>query len=271
VPYIKQLNLPEEDSVEFKDGRYGTGATDGPITVTVVDLAHISNFTDFDPFRLEPDVTLRVAREPGDLDGADAVMLPGSKNVIGDLRFLRQTGLRDRLERIAESGEAVLVGVCAGLQMLGRHIADPHRLESDTERMEGIGALPVSTVLAEEKTLMQIGARHMPSGEKLRGYEIHHGRTQTEDELDVVIEREDGEPVGFARPDGSVWGTYLHGVFDADTFRRWFIDRLRQRRGLDPLGGVTATYDLEPAFDRLADVVRESLDIGRIYELMGLA
>ncbi len=272
VPYVHRLGLPEEDSVEFKSGRYERPpeSADG-VVVTVVDLAHISNFTDFDVFRLEPDVHLRVARGPEDLAGSDAIILPGSKNVIGDLRFLRERGLSRRLREIIASGEAEVVGVCAGFQMLGREIADPHRLESDAGSMEGLGALPLRTVFAREKTLVQQSATHRESGHTLRGYEIHHGQSEVlRGGAEPIMERNDGEAIGFALPDRPVWGTYLHGVFDADPFRRWFIDRLRARRGLAPLGRVAATYDLEPAFERLADVVRQSVDLGRIYELMGL-
>jgi cobyric acid synthase len=110
---------------------------------------------------------------------------------------------------------------------------------------------------------------HGPSGCRVAGYEIHHGRTAAEGD-EVILRRSDGEAVGFAAGDGRVWGTYLHGLFDADAFRRWFVDRLRARRGWEPKGGVSARYDIEPALDRLAQAVRESLDMERIYRLLRL-
>lgn len=129
--------------------------------------------------------------------------------------------------------------------------------------------LAVSTVLAKEKTLKRVEARHLDSGHRVKGYEIHHGQTKGNPLLPTLI-REDGEIIGVRSADGRCWGTYLHGIFDADDFRRWFIDRLREQRGLPPLGQIQAVYDLEPAFDRLADVVRQSLRIDEMYRMIGL-
>jgi len=270
VPYLDKLNLPEEDSVEFKSGKYiDPEETEEAVDVVLVDLPHISNFTDFDAFRIEPDVRLRVARSASDLDKADAIIIPGSKNVIGDFAHLEHSGLAERLRQIAVSGEAEIVGICAGLQILGRRISDPHHVESSDGQSKGLGLLPAETVLAEDKTLVRATAKHAPSGLPVFGYEIHHGQTSL-DGLVSVFRRTDGEVVGVGTPDNRIWGTYLHGVFDADGFRRWFIDRLRERRGMHPLQKIMATYDLEPAFDRLAEVVRESLNMDEVYRVMGL-
>jgi len=112
-------------------------------------------------------------------------------------------------------------------------------------------------------------AKHLPSGLPLIGYEIHHGLTAG-DNLQPLVQGNGGKTIGLGNADGSVWGTYLHGVFDADEFRRWFIDRLRIKRGLPACGQICAIYDLEPAFERLAAVVRESIDMAAIYKIMGL-
>jgi len=160
------------------------------------------------------------------------------------------------------------VGVCGGFQILGREIADPHGIESGMKSRPGLGLLPVTTELAREKTLACVTARHVDSGCRLRGYEIHHGQTGGSDPAALVV-LEDGRVAGVKGREGLVWGTYLHGIFDADEFRRWFIDGLRVRRSLPPVGRVLAVYDLEPAFDRLAEVVRRSLRIEEIYRLMG--
>jgi len=159
--------------------------------------------------------------------------------------------------------------MCGGFQMLGREIADPHHVESEGQTLPALGLIPVSTVLSPQKTLTRITATHTESGLPLAGYEIHHGLTSTCGS-NAVVERQDGQVIGTGTPDGLVWGTYLHGIFDADEYRRWFIDRLRMRRGLAAIGQVCAVYDLEPAFDRLADVVRESIDLSSIYRIMGL-
>jgi len=271
VPHFHDLGLPEEDSVSFKGGAFDDSAPPGEsVEIAVVDLPHISNFTDFDSLRMEPDVHLRIARTARDLNQPDVVILPGSKNVIGDLDHLRKKGIDRRLLELAASGAAELIGVCGGFQMMGTRIEDPHHIESTAGTIEGLGLLPVSTHLAREKTLTRVNATHLASGLGVTGYEIHHGLTDREGAV-PVIQRDDGETIGVASQDGRLWGTYVHGVFDADEFRRWFIDRLRTRRGLPPLGKICVTYDLEPAFERLAEAVRERLDMDTIYRLMGLA
>lgn len=274
VPYIRDLGLPEEDSVTFKSrmGSYGAPAEKGAedtIEIALVDLPHISNFTDFDALRLEPDVRLRIVRTARDLNRPDAVILPGSKNVIGDMEYLRGSGLVEPILKMAAAGRTEIVGICGGFQLLGSEIADPHGIESGGRTMAGLKLLPISTVLMPEKTLRLVAARHADSGLPVKGYEIHHGQTGGNG-MEPLVVRDDGEVIGLRSGGRNIWGTYLHGIFDADGFRRWFIDGLRKRKGLAPKGSVVAAYDLEPAFDRLADIVRASLRIGEIYKLMGL-
>lgn len=270
VPYLAAINLPQEDSVEFKSGALDDARTSGvAVEVAVIDWPHISNFTDFDAFGAEADVRVRIVRSAAELGEADAVILPGSKNTLADLAYLRQSGLADRLAELAAGGRTEIIGICGGFQMLGREIRDPEAVESTDGRSRGLGLLNVDTVMAPEKTLVRATARHRPSGLEVFGYEIHHGQTAVES-CEVIFERADGRPVGAAAEGHRVWGTYLHGVFDADAFRRWFIDRLRARRGLAPLGAAGAHYDIEPALDRLAEVVRQSVNTKEVYRLMGL-
>jgi cobyric acid synthase len=235
----------------------------------VIDLPHISNFTDFDSLRIEPDVFLRIIRSPKDLDHPDVIILPGSKNVIGDLDYLRQSGLDRKIIAMSDAGRAEVVGICGGFQMLGQKIDDPYEIESKRLTLQGLGLLPITTVMAQEKTLERTEGTHLPSGLKIRGYEIHHGQTEGTPLIPLVI-RKDGQIIGAGREEDRIWGTYLHGIFDADEFRRWFIDRLRVRRNLPAMGKVCAIYDLEPAYERLAEVVRRSLKMDEIYRLMGL-
>lgn len=264
VPYLHDLGLPEEDSVSFKEARTGCGKAE--LTIVAVDLPHISNFTDLDALRMEPDVDVRIARAPQDLEGADAVILPGSRNVFTDLEHLWSSGLAQAV--LASSAE--IIGVCGGLQMLGERIDDPQGVESGGRSARPLGLLPVATEMAIDKVLCQADCAFLPTGEGVRGYEIHHGRTRVLDGCaHAVMSRADGAVIGWGRKDGMVWGTYLHGVFDADVFRRSFLDRLRVRKGLAPLRSVQAVYDLEAALDRLAGVVRENLDMERIYRLLG--
>ncbi len=272
VPWLRNLGLPDEDSVTFKAAPRDAAhpARNGnTVEIAIVDLPHISNFTDFDALRLEPDVCLRIVRSASNLGQPDAIILPGSKNVIGDLAYLRQSGLDRAICERARAGKTELIGICGGYQMLGAEISDPHGIESAGQTTHGLGLLALSTVMAREKTLRRVSAKHAPSGLGVHGYEIHHGHSAG-DALEPILFRDNGEQVGSGAAGGLTWGTYLHGVFDADEFRRWFLDRLRVRRGLPAIGKLCASYDLEPAFERLAAVVRENLNVPEIYRLMGL-
>lgn len=270
VPYLENLGLPEEDSVEFKSGRMGdTQKDDAAVEVALIDLPHISNFTDMDALRLEPDVAVRIIHPGDDIGDPDALIIPGSKNVIGDLRSLRDSGLDDTIAKLAERGETEIIGLCGGFQMLGHTIADPHQIESSAGRINGLGLLPVTTTMAKTKTLQRVEGLHLPSGHEVHGYEIHHGETETGESVPIA-RSSDNRMLGAAAPDAQVWGTYMHGIFDADRFRRWFINRLRERRGLQTINEQRTTYDLDPAFDRLAEITRDKLDTDRIFEMMGV-
>ena len=268
VPYLKNLGLPEEDSVSFKEGLF---QSDRPKTdhveIALISLPHISNFTDIEPLAAEPDVFLRVVERAEDLGNPQAIILPGSKNVIHDLAALASCGLATAIQRKAAEG-CEIVGVCGGYQMMGTTIEDPLAIESNQGTIAGLGLLPMTTVLAADKKLTRQSGVHTESSQPVHGYEIHHGRTQSD--LPPTLAFSDGTGCGASNASGQIWGSYLHGIFDSDPFRRWFINRLRQRHGLAPLSGTPAPYDLEPAFDRLAATVRESVDMSRIYQLLGL-
>ncbi|MFH0940186.1 MAG: cobyric acid synthase, partial [Planctomycetota bacterium] len=277
VPYLPVLGLPEEDSVSFKNGDYDDRRPlrdcgerlQNSVEIAVIDLPHISNFTDFDSLRLEPDVRVRIVRSAQELSTPDAIILPGSKNVIGDLEYLRHKELDGRIRELAVAGKTEIVGICGGFQILGERIDDPQHIESAQSTVAGLRLLALSTMMAPHKTLTRATAKHLPSGLPVHGYEIHHGQSDTS-RAQPIIQRDDGAILGAATDDGCVWGTYLHGVFDADEFRRWFVDRLRKRKGLPALGKVCANYDLEPAFERLAETVRRSVKMSEIYQMMGL-
>ncbi len=272
VPYLRDLGLPEEDSVSFKsaksdDSDPGSGCVD----IAVVDIPHISNFTDYDALRIEPDVRVRIVRQPDELGHPDAVILPGSKNVIADLAYLRQTCLATAIASLVREGRTEVIGICGGYQMLGEQIADPDGVESHSDTVRGLGCLTLSTAMGLEKSLKRVDGRHCESGFKVRGYEIHHGQSVLSGQLQPLFVADDGSVLGVSAANLPVWGTYLHGVFDANEFRRWFIDRLRVRRHLPAVGKVLAVYDLQQAFDRLAAVVRQSLKMDEIYRLLGRA
>ena len=270
VDYLPNLGLPEEDSVNFKDGLFSGKRPAGEhITLALIDLPHISNFTDFEPFLAEPDVYVKIARTPADLTEAAAVLIPGSKNVIADLKWLNSSGLAQAIRERAEKDAAEIVGICGGFQMLGHAVEDPSHIESAGESLPGLALLDLATVLEKEKTLTRQNGRHLASGLGVHGYEIHHGQSRASGSRETM-RFADGSPGAISHISKRIWGTYLHGFFDADGFRRWFIDRLREERGLTPLRQVQASYDLEPAFDRLADLVRDQLDMKKVYQLLGL-
>lgn len=304
VPYLEDLNIPEEDSVTFKESlglrnrdevedRYNTG--EDSITIALIDLPHISNFTDFDAFRAEKDVDLRIISRKEELvalrkRGVDAVILPGSKNVASDLEHLKRRGITEEILALAKAGGSSIVGVCGGYQMLGTEILDPHGLETKMESVRGLGLLPIVTELKGDKILSQARGVHGPSGKEVWGYEIHHGETRLlkdpprgkgegKDALSVlaVVETDKGDIIGYTTEDHAVWGTYLHGIFDAPGFRRWFLNQLRRRKGLEILSPSKENDEegqedlvLEAAFNRIARIFRETTDIEAIYRAMDL-
>ena len=281
LPYLADLGLPQEDSVSFKKGLYRKRATMAEqVELALIDLPHISNFTDLEPLLAEPDVSLRLVRRAAELGRPDAVILPGSKNVMADLAFLEESGLAAALRQLAAAESCELVGICGGFQMLGHQVTDPHGLETAAATTaQGLGLLALATRLEAEKTLLRREFIHLASALPVHGYEIHHGQSavQAAPVLEKLPQSEPGDhwgppndlgSYGAGSANGLIWGSYLHGIFDADGFRRWFIDRLRTRRGLQPLGAIQAPYDLEPAFARLAAAVRQALDMEKIYQLL---
>lgn len=283
IPWLPGLaagDLPEEDSVGLR-GMVAdvTGKRADCLDVAVVVPARIANFNDLDPLRAEPDVRLRLVRDARDLGEPDLVLLPGSKNTIDDMRALRGAGFAAALRALPQS--TGIVGICAGLQMLGLRVDDPLGLESGQKSAEGFGLLPIVTELKADKTLTRVRVAGALLGCDITGYEIHHGRTSLEPEASGPLAAPlyfdaAGEPLayGLAQQDAAglprVWGTYLHGLFDEDGFRRAFLDDLRRRKGWEPLGAVQTRFGLEAGLERLAKALRQHLDMGRVYQALGL-
>jgi cobyric acid synthase CobQ/L-threonine-O-3-phosphate decarboxylase len=267
VPFLANLGLPEEDSVSFKKGSFNRQHEGEGIEIVVVNLPHISNFTDIEPFLEEPDVTIRIAEKPEEIGRPQAIILPGSKNVIHDLHFLKSNGFVEKIGQCREYG-CEIVGICGGYQMLGGAIKDPHEIESMDGLLSGLGYIDMETVIEREKMLTRKSGIHRISGTTVFGYEIHHGISSVAAE--PLLRFDDGSTCGAANGSGKVWGCYLHGIFDGDGFRRWYIDRLRTAAGLQPAGRILARYDLEAAFERLADSVRQNVNMDALYRLLKL-
>jgi adenosylcobyric acid synthase len=213
------------------------------LKVAVPMLSRIANFDDLDPLKAEPSVEV-VFVPPGKPLPADAglVVIPGSKSTIGDLLHLRRNGWDRDLERHVRRGGHV-VGICGGLQMLGRIVRDPDGIDGSVAEAEGLGLLDVETVMEPEKTVRNVSARSMLFDLPLEGYEIHLGRTTGPDcaRPSAVI---GNVPNGAVSPDGKVVGTYLHGFFGADAFRAKFLESLGvQSAATDYRGQVEAALD----------------------------
>jgi adenosylcobyric acid synthase len=267
VPFLPHLGLPEEDSVALDDG--ARVAADG-LRVAVVRLPHIANFTDFAPLESEPGVRLVYAATPGDIAGAALVILPGSKDTIADLRALRSLGFTRTLGQHRRRGGLVL-GICGGYQMLGRAVADPHRVESGGAEA-GLGLLPVATTLTPGKVTRRVHARWLPDGPAFDGYEIHMGLTTADGAPRPLLEVE-GRVEGCVSPDGRVWGTYVHGLFESGAGRRRVMEWVRDAAG-GPAPSSSAPLDhravREAAYERLADTLAASID-PRLLRAIGAA
>lgn len=283
IPYAADLGLPEEDAVALEEEDRVRGGPDC-LDVAVIRLPRISNFTDFDPLKREPGVSLRFVQGRQPLGSPDLVILPGSKNTIEDLVFLRETGKAEEIIALARKGVGV-VGICGGYQMLGLKIEDPDQVEAQIRAVAGLGLLPVSTVLRPEKTTYRCegvvtagGPLLGPCwGERVIGYEIHMGQTNRLGEAPpfMRVERRGGREVsledGAVSQEGTVFGTYLHGLFDNDGFRMRLLASLRGRKGLAAaVGRYRYREDLEARLDRLAELVASHLDLGALAALMGL-
>ncbi|HEX2189703.1 MAG TPA: cobyric acid synthase [Longimicrobiaceae bacterium] len=264
VPWLR-LELPDEDAASLRDRGAG-----GALTIAAVRLPHLANFDDLDPLAAEPGVRVRWTDRPEALAGADAVVLPGTRNTTADLRWLWESGLAAAVRARAAAGVPV-VGLCGGYQMLGASVADPLGLEGGGE-VSGLGLLDARTVLAEAKTTRRARGRWSCRagplaalrGTEAAGYEIHHGRTELGPGAEPLLEVE-GEPAGSAA--GAVWGCYLHGVFADDALRAAWLGSLRAGAGAG--GGWEARLDRE--LDRLADAVEAALDMAAVDRLAGLA
>lgn len=289
LPFLPDLDIEAEDSVALDS--YRTSPEAGrDLDIAVIRYPRVSNFTDFDILAAEPDVSLRYVQKLSQLGNPDVVILPGSKNTIGDLEFLRDQGLDAEIRDLLEQRPHMrLVGICGGYQMLGKKLHDPDGVESEEPRhADGLGWLPLETTFLAGKTTELVhgtavaSSLHLSSGLAendipVSGYEIHAGRTEVgEDDtnrfppvFEIRDENGDLRKEGCSTPDGKIFGTYLHGVFHNDAWRRAWLNRVRSDKGLAPLPAqISAAARKEAAFDRLADHVGRHLDMSRIYSML---
>lgn len=287
IPYFQGFKVQEEDSIPEEEGvRPGLEHQMQQVEIVVMRLPHVSNFTDFDPLAAEPDVHLRYVNLGQSIGTPDIIILPGSKNTIEDLLFLEKAGFAEAIRQLAAVGTPV-IGICGGYQMLGRQIHDPLHTESAIPSVKGLGLLDMTTTFAPEKITSQVEATVVGAGpffagledQVVTGYEIHMGRTELgsgvtpafrlNSRSNQAVNLADGGVSG----DGWVFGTYLHGIFDNDGFRRNMINVLRERKGLAVLNaveGLSVLQQRERDYDKLAQVVRDNLNMPLLYQIMGL-
>ncbi len=276
VPFMREVWLDQEDSVVV-DSESEMPFSRETVNVAVILLPRMSNFTDFNALAAEADVVVRYARTPDALADADVIILPGSKQVIQDLCYVREHGFAEALASRVSSHREV-VGICGGLQMLGESIADPHQVEGGGWA-EGLCWLPVQTELQAAKRTVQVTAKPLlpdvSESAVVHGYEIHMGVTHRRQGLPCfrIVNGMDTREDGAMSPDGLTWGTYLHGVFDTPSFRRAWINRARARKGLSPRDvsdSEQVTRRLTSAIDQWADHVEQHVDVSGILEALRL-
>ncbi|WP_053375844.1 cobyric acid synthase [Paenibacillus sp. FJAT-27812] len=292
MPYMPGLELEDEDSLSLskhhthfhKEGN----AEQRELDIAVIRLPRISNFTDMDPLRFEKDVQLRYIEHAEQWGNPDAVIVPGSKNTIADLIWLKEIGLDELIQKHVSGGGA-LVGICGGYEMLGTRLYDPLHVESAIEETDGLGFFPFEVRFAEQKRTVRVEGISRFRGHDLpaliEGYEIHMGEViwSREDETDYqpfeVREHQANLAIGASsayvaegasKADGKLWGTFIHGILHNDDFRRHWLNGLRESKGLPGLPAELRFQERrEAAFDRLAEHARKYLNMPLIYELLG--
>ncbi len=263
IPYVP-LDLDEEDSLAPCLTRTSHHK---PVDLAVIRLPRLSNFTDFAPLERHEALGVRYVSRVEELGRPDGVLLPGTKNTMGDLLWLRQNGLEAELKKLAAQGTPLL-GICGGYQMLGRSLSDPDGVE-EGGTLAGMGLLPCDTVFFRRKIRRRTRAKVVAptlAGGNLAGYEIHMGETTVHGA--PFCRLDGGKPEGAVQ--GNVFGTYLHGLFDTGELTERLAQWLLSRKGLaGETGGLQShRAHQEEQLNQLACIVRQHIDLPAIYEAM---
>lgn len=273
VPYF-HLDLDEEDSLTE---RFTRKNTTGLVDIAVIRLPRISNFTDFHALECMEEINLCYVETPGQLKDPDLILIPGSKNTIEDLLWMRQNGLEAKILKHASHGKPVF-GICGGYQMLGETISDPEEMEG-CQSVKGMGLLPVTTVFQKEKTRTRIQGQFLEltgifgslTGARVEGYEIHMGETTCRDGAGILT-LEDGNrgTKTDGASSGNVYGCYVHGVFDSEEVRGRLVKALLMEKGYEDTEVRTLNMEeyKNSQYDELARILRESLDMDAIYQIL---
>ncbi len=297
LPYFTDIRIDDEDSVCLDKNNKEMLSTnkissESQIDIVIIRLPRISNFTDFDILKREQWLSVRFADNVHSIGKPDLVILPGTKNTIGDLEFIKENGIADTIIKLEKNGTMV-IGICGGYQMLGKDIKDPENTESETIETGGLDLINVSTVFKKQKSTYQVKARFHDNlfdrndsqvsminssntKSEIAGYEIHMGETQLLNGASPFLKIFERSEIKVSKDDGSisdngnVIGTYLHGIFDNVVFRMELINCLRKRRGFLPiLPEEMSTVDKEKQYDKLADLFRKHINMDLVYEKIG--
>lgn len=271
LPFM-EVSLDDEDSLSSRLEEQA----DGLINIAVVRLPRISNFTDMSVFGQIEGVKVHYAKSPDKLEGADMIVIPGSKNTIGDLRWLRESGMEAAILKYA--GKGIVFGICGGYQMLGEEVCDPENTEEGGS-IKGLGLLGVRTVLTGKKKRSQVsgclgtveGAFACLSGHEIEGYEIHMGETVPSGEKqEETAAGCAAEHSGFLANKGNVYGSYVHGFFDCGDMAAQVADVLAERKGVALRGEKRTDYRAfkESQYEKLAETVRQYLDMDAVYGML---
>lgn len=269
---MEYVDIDDEDSLSERLTKTEIG---NGIDIAVIKLPHMSNFTDFSIFERMDGVTLRYVNNPNQLKNPDLILIPGTKNTMEDMKWLRESGMEVLILRCAEL-KIHIIGICGGFQLLGKELVDPYGVESKGS-ITGLGLLDAKTVFQTSKTRTQIKGRILnPNGlfknytsESVWGYEIHMGVTKNLGKCREMIQLEDGRMDGLSNEDGTVMGSYLHGLFDSYDLAQSMIMMLAEKKGIDiNLENVSLEEYKEEQYDKLASIIRKSMDMDKIYKIL---
>lgn len=267
VPYLTDVHIEEEDSVALS--RRAFSSQRGKVNIAVVLLRYISNYTDFARLEQDERIHLFYTNNVEELQSADIIIVPGSKSTLSDLYELRRNGVAQAIVRAHRAGKTIL-GICGGYQILGQEVIDPHGVEGELQRLPGLGLLPITTEMAAEKVTTQASFTLLDDPTPCTGYEIHMGQSRVVEgfEPSPLVRMSDGREEGYLAGTHCM-GTYLHGILDnavfVDYLLRPFADRIQ-----DTGAGWDYEAFKQEQYDRLADHLREHVDLERIYQIMSV-
>lgn len=266
VPY-EDIDIEDEDRVTYKMEKN----EDGKINISVINLKHLSNFTDIDPLKKISDVNIRYVDNPNELKNSDIVIIPGSKNTIDDMKMIKEKNLDKKIDELKEKGK-IIIGICGGFQILGEKIEDISGVEGKKDSINGLGYFKMNTVFSYEKIVTQYegiftntsGILKGLDGIKFSGYEIHNGKSFSDEEISITKDKNLKSVVK-----GNIFGTYIHGIFENNIITDKILNIVREQKGLSKENNRESFEEYrEKQFDKLADIIRKNVDMKKIYEIV---